>query len=161
MTNEEAIELLKNGTMFMPTLQNSEYPEAFDLAIKALQKEELQSDLISREALKEKVQEIVETEMPIDEKWAIGLRHSLKLIDNAPTVPLPDFKEGYKQAIIDGKTNFSRPQGEWINHRNDYGHNIADCSECGKTMQWHDEDEDGIPRYCWYCGAYMQKGGAE
>lgn len=35
-------------------------------------------------------------------------------IDNAPTVPLPDFKEGYKQAIIDGKTNFSRPQGEWI-----------------------------------------------
>lgn len=34
-------------------------------------------------------------------------------IDNAPTVPLPDFKEGYKQAIIDGKTNFSRPQGEF------------------------------------------------
>lgn len=53
-----------------------------------------------------------------------------------------------------------RPQGEWINHRNDYGHNIADCSLCGKAMQWHDEDEDGIPRYCWYCGAKM-KGGAE
>ena len=49
------------------------------------------------------------------------------------------------------------PQGEWINHRNDYGHNIADCSICGKTMQWHDEDEDGIPRYCWYCGADMRK----
>ena len=53
-----------------------------------------------------------------------------------------------------------RPQGEWINHRNDYGHNIADCSLCGKAMQWHDEDEDGIPRDCWYCGAKM-KGGAE
>lgn len=39
MTNEKAIELLKNGTMFMPTLENSEYPEAFDLAIKALQRE--------------------------------------------------------------------------------------------------------------------------
>ncbi len=37
MTNERAIELLKNGTMFMPTLENSEYPEAFDLAIKALE----------------------------------------------------------------------------------------------------------------------------
>lgn len=44
------------------------------------------SDLINREALKKKIQEIVETEMPIDEKWAIGLRYSLKLIDNAPTV---------------------------------------------------------------------------
>lgn len=31
-------------------------------------------------------------------------------VDNAPTIPLPDFKEGYKQAILDGKTNFSRPQ---------------------------------------------------
>ena len=37
-----------------------------------------------------------------------------EIIDNAPTVPLPDFKEGYKQAILDGKTNYSRPEGEWI-----------------------------------------------
>ena len=51
-----------------------------------------------------------------------------------------------------------RPQGKWINHSNDYGHNIADCSLCGKAMQWHDEDEDGIPRYCWYCGAEMGGG---
>lgn len=36
------------------------------------------------------------------------------IIDHVPTVPLPDFKEGYKQAIRDGKTNFARPQGEWI-----------------------------------------------
>lgn len=50
----------------------------------------------------------------------------------------------------------SAPQGEWINHRNDYGNNIADCSLCGKAMQWHDEDEDGTPRYCWYCGAKMK-----
>lgn len=33
----------------------------------------------------------------------------LDLIDNEPTVPLPDFKDGYKQAIIDG-----RPQGDLI-----------------------------------------------
>lgn len=66
------------------------------------------------------------------------------------------FMEGYKEA----RRVFKRPQGEWINHRNDYGHNIADCSLCGKTMQWHDEDGDGVPRYCWYCGAPM-KGVAE
>lgn len=36
MTNKEAIELLKKATMFEPTLENRDYPEAFDLAIKAL-----------------------------------------------------------------------------------------------------------------------------
>jgi hypothetical protein len=37
MTNKEAIELLKRATMFEPTLENRDYPEAFDLAIKALE----------------------------------------------------------------------------------------------------------------------------
>lgn len=45
-------------------------------------------------------------------KWDIkGACYICGLIDNAPTVP--DFKEGYKQAIIDGKTNFSRIKGKW------------------------------------------------
>lgn len=68
------------------------------------------------------------------------------------------WEQGYEAGLAQGKHD--RPQGEWINHRNDYGHNIADCSLCGKAMQWHDEDGDGIPRYCWYCGASM-KGGVE
>lgn len=37
MNNKEAIELLKSATMFGPTLENRDYPEAFDLAIKALE----------------------------------------------------------------------------------------------------------------------------
>lgn len=37
MTNEEAIVLLKKATMFEPKLENKDYPEAFDLAIKALE----------------------------------------------------------------------------------------------------------------------------
>lgn len=37
MTSKEAIELLKRATMFEPTLENRDYPEAFDLAIKALE----------------------------------------------------------------------------------------------------------------------------
>ena len=76
------------------------------------------------------------------------------LIDNAPTVEYPFYAEAYQTGYEEGKNG--RPQGEWINHRNDNGHNIADCSICGKTMQWHDEDDDGIPRYCWYCGADMR-----
>lgn len=38
MTNEEAIALLKKATMFEPKLENKDYPEAFDLAIKAIEK---------------------------------------------------------------------------------------------------------------------------
>ena len=47
-----------------------------------------------------------------------------------------------------------RKKGEWINHRNDSGHNIADCSECGNAIQWFDDDEK--PRYCCMCGADMR-----
>ncbi len=37
MTNEEAIALLKKATLFEPKLENKDYPEAFALAIKALE----------------------------------------------------------------------------------------------------------------------------
>ena len=49
MTNKEAIELLKRATMFEPTLENRDYPEAFDLAIKALE-ERPQGEWIQGEA---------------------------------------------------------------------------------------------------------------
>lgn len=54
-------------------------------------------DLISREALKTAIQD------HFDELDAYFPSAFIKEIDNAPTIPLPDFKEGYKQAIIDGK----------------------------------------------------------
>lgn len=47
----------------------------------------------------------------------------------------------------------------WINHRNDNGHNIADCSECGEAMQWFDDDIK--PNFCPNCGAKMDAQGEE
>lgn len=47
-----------------------------------------------------------------------------------------------------------RKKGRWINHRNDNGHNIADCSECGNAIQWFDGDEK--PKFCCMCGADMR-----
>lgn len=39
MNNKEAIALLKKATLFEPKLENKDYPEALDLAIKALEEQ--------------------------------------------------------------------------------------------------------------------------
>ena len=125
-------------------------------------------DLVSREVVKGLISD---RSIPIkfeEEKrgdWqhssGVLLSDIYKAIDKAPTVVV-NCKDcdGYEAGYSAGVRDTERPHGAWINHRNDSGHNIADCSLCGKTMQWHDEDEDGVPRYCWYCGAAM-KGSAE
>ena len=65
--------------------------EERDILIRAIRdstpyEERSQGDLISREALKKHITEIFETEEKIDKKWAMGLKYSLKIIDNAPAV---------------------------------------------------------------------------
>lgn len=80
-------------------------------------------------------------------------------LDNAPTVPLPDFKEGYKQAIIDGKTNFSRPQGEWITQEQGAFYPI-ECSNRHNEPFCGDEGYV-LSNFCPECGAKMKKGGEE
>jgi hypothetical protein len=53
-------------------------------------------------------------------------------IDNAPSVSLPDFKEGYKQAIIDGKTNFAPC------------YQTTSCLDC----RMYDKENHHCPRFC-------------
>jgi hypothetical protein len=71
------------------------------------------------DALKKVINKIIAEEIEIDEKWAKGLKYSLKIIDNAPTVESEVYMtakdydlylEGYKQ----GKEDFARSQDEWI-----------------------------------------------
>ena len=116
-------------------------------------------DLISREALGkaiEAVEDKYDGYEPNDLGKFINKVHDL--IDNAPSIPLPDFKAGYKQAILDGKTNFTRPQGEWINpsENPEFSNRefFYDCSICGNTQM----DETN---FCPNCGADMREGGAE
>lgn len=125
----------------------------------------MNNDLISRSALKEhkfvgnKYVQIGgrtngKTIENMNQAYQLGWNDAIDaIIDNAPTVPLPDFKEGYKQAIIDGKTNFSRPQGEWLHP---YKSDIAcECSNCHIQMPITD-----YFNFCPNCGTQM-KGGAE
>lgn len=104
--------------------------------------------LIDAEALKEALRK---------RQWHIDdIEEVERIIDNAPTVDITEQEEfAYNEGYAHGVETV-RPKGKWINHRNDNGHNIADCFICGKAVQWHDEDEDGIPRFCWYCGAEMR-----
>ena len=79
--------------------------------------------------------------------YSLSYEAILNAIDNAPTVLLPDFKAGYKQAIIDGKTNFSRPQGEWI----DTGSG-QECNVCHEIQYGY----DNFRHFCANCGADMR-----
>lgn len=116
----------------------------------------MNEDLISRSALKEEFAKHEDRKGYLIGDWE-------DFIDNAPPVPLPEFKEGYKQAIIDGKTNFYRSQGEWINeHWIDIGYKTAVCSCCGERSRLiaHDtgfgNEYEGYP-FCPWCGADMRK----
>ena len=121
----------------------------------------MNNDLISREALKKA---ICEKGIKGYEEYNQGLATALDLIDLAPTVSpykaIHDelHKGEEEQAIIDGQTNFSRPQGEWI------------C-KTKSTFPQYQPDEYRCPfcnvivhrktNYCEYCGAKMSKGGEE
>ena len=82
------------------------------------------------------------------ETWNELYDSVLEEIDNAPTVPLPDFKDGYKQAILDGKAQYQSPPGKWI-YKCCYGDEFPQCSVCG-------EINDVKTNFCPDCGADMR-----
>lgn len=146
------------------------YHRAFALGVESVAIDKRpQGDLISREALKNNITEIFESEEKIDKKWATGLKYSLKIIDNAPTVELcyqttscldckmydkekyncPRFCEVIRSAIEE------RQQGEWIwSPVADDGTVSGCCNKCsfshmfigGHTAQYN---------FCPNCGAKM------
>lgn len=80
----------------------------------------------------------------------------MRLIDaDALQAEYKQYHGGKRLLLIDtAPTVEPRPRGRWINHRKDRGHNIADCDQCGGTLQWLDPDER--PNYCPTCGAEMR-----
>ena len=73
----------------------------------------MNNDLISREALKKKLQARHDNgEEDFDKGYNIGIETAIDLIDNAPTVEYPfyqeayqtGYEEGYAQGYIDGST---------------------------------------------------------
>lgn len=106
------------------------------------------------DALKATINNVVDEEIEIDEKWAKGLKYSLKIIDNAPTVEINtnDIEyRAYCKGLEDGK-KIAKPQGKWI------------CPNC----DFYDHVEDDYCQYagectigCRECKYFKQKGSAE
>lgn len=98
-----------------------------------------QGDLISREALKEELEEIVCIEPIFYQKTVF------ETIDNAP--PVTDRTEEVLSLqntiakLVEGISENARPQGEWLFHR---------CSLCG---QYDARDNEN---FCSNCGADMK-----
>lgn len=64
------------------------------------------------------------------------------------------WEQGYEAGLAQGKHD--RPQGEWIDHSEDYGY--VECPFCHELTNCEDNIDE--LHYCWNCGAEM-KGGAE
>ena len=137
ITPKEAIANLNHIYGFVaPDIQRS-----LDVAIKAL--ESSQGYGISREAL---IREIGRTD-----EWYKG-RSICDIIDNAPTVPLPNeqtaWEQGYEIGLAQGKHD--RPKGKWQRHSDDYTV-FYTCSKCNGYGYIRD-------KFCKHCGADMRGG---
>lgn len=100
----------------------------------------MSDDLISREALKEKLQARYDNgEEDFDKGYNIGLEAAIDLIDNAPAVE-------------------ANPQGEWIPMSTDcrgYSESFK-CSICGAYIYPRCLEKELDYNLCPYCGADMR-----
>lgn len=137
---------------------------------------------IDADALKEEIQKVAKEEGHLDEKWSAGLRYSIKLIDNAPSVPTlseiekavvrcEGFKEGYKVAKYSVIPEKKKSQGEWVGI-SDFLRHMEELTDERYSVNTY-YDGNLYCNHCWMaggtkktdfcpnCGAEMRKGGTE
>lgn len=97
-----------------------------------------------------------EAQVEFDEYYK-GLGRAKVITDNAPTVEYT-FEEAFQKTVCEQRLYCpKRPQGEWIID----GHHIR-CNKCNEYICTEDREGNSIPNnFCLFCGAEMQKGGAE
>ena len=113
----------------------------------------MNNDLISREALKEVLKELLKTEP--SSLYGCGLRLAIEKIDSAPTVNFiisPDYVtelQNINKELIKQLEESVSSQGEWI----DYDNTFYKCPDCGYLLG----------KYCPQCQnkVILPKGGAE
>lgn len=98
--------------------------------------------LIDADALKK---DIEENAIVLGGVQSIEVECAKALIDNTPTEC-----EAYRSFCMAKQ----RPQGEWIDHSEDYGY--VECPFCERLTSCEGKIDE--LRYCWNCGAEMRKG---
>ena len=121
----------------------------------------MNDDLISRSALKKKIEEVQYTqefciEHQID--YSVSMQMLGMVIDNAPTVLHDNYSMGYQDGVK--KVLSERPNGEWIKLFENPFTNGYVCSFCGHKIQ---VTEQFLPKVteCEVCGADMRGEEAE
>ena len=124
----------------------------------------MNNDLISRSALKEKVDSVQYTkefciEHQID--YSISMQMLGLVIDNAPTIEINEITQdlidkvnvnvGLAQPIKD-----ERPQGEWIDNKVAFYHVCSECGACVTEVLYKIFLCEGELNYCPNCGADMR-----
>lgn len=90
-------------------------------------------------------------------------------------ITIPDEKYHYIKELERGNTDyattlmlyhavkygkpFTRPQGEWINHRTIMHDGEYYCSNCDEAAEWLDGGSQFLSKFCPNCGAEMRGGG--
>lgn len=117
-------------------------------------KNELNNDLISREALKKAVdKEFEKANLSEYEACVCVCEIYDKCIDNAPTVIVDNYAMGYQDGVR--KVLSEKTASEWIDTQY---HGCYKCSVCGKDT----EQEYGLTKpilydFCPKCGADMRR----
>lgn len=122
---------------------------------------ESKGDLISRKALKEDISKVVAEERKEDEKWALGLKYALKLIDNAQTVHFIDVFNN--NSYLNSYRSYSEPEPNKYISSIDTECIMLECPECkSRIISTAFSFAVGTKGYsfCPYCGADMRKGDA-
>ena len=112
----------------------------------------MNNDLISREALKNSFADMREGYPIFSDTEMVSTKDIAKIIDNAPTVNIPNYGGQVVPDTLQGWKYEERPQGEWIYHERENELLRYKCSQCGV---YHSPTN-----FCPCCGASM-KGGAE
>lgn len=116
----------------------------------------MNNDLISRSALKDRLKECAYSYDGVN-IW-IMKDEVLGMIDNAPTIEIPNCGGQVVPDTLQGWRYEERPQGEWINPADCI---CYQCSNCGEYTNNEGTVKEGLFDYCPKCGAKMQKGSAE
>ena len=107
----------------------------------------MNNDLISRSALKKKLQARHDNgEKDFDKGYNIGIETAVELIDSAPTI------SPYK--AIHDELNKEEPKGKWIIIKSPLSNEtIVKCDKCGDEFIGNDVEDYN---FCPICGADMR-----